>query len=386
LRHAGRDLDEARDALGSPSGTWPVAGGGPSTDFAGIELKLQLAERRNEDLSTALESAERLAHERLSESIAESAVLSDNFDDLAASHMTLRDEVAALQQQIVARDHELAKLRIQVAGTEHATAGEAAEALSVAIDELESDAIGHEYLVQALRRELVEARDSLERHEMDQRLLTRALKAEVENLRTLAAERDFVIHHQGQQLDATARRDLDEFTESDGPDREALGRELTLLRQRVDDKDAIVRRLRAELADLQERAATAAPGDAAELVAVLRNREDDLARTRDRVEFLRRVLREQHAEAAMEQSETAPPAPIEPVVSAVPVKHSPIPPRPNTINIEEFDVSKYQTNASLQREVEQSLTFQSAWPLIAVCSAFGGLGLLALAALAFLLT
>ncbi len=389
LREAGRELDEARAALAHPNRPKNVVDAQPASDYAEIELKLQLSERRSAELAAALESAERVAHERISETIAESAVLSDNFDALAASHMTLRDEVAALQSEIVARDHELERLRAEVtdahpANTTHAGAAEAAE-LTAAIEALESDAVGQEYLVQALRRELDEARESLNCHQMDQRLLTRALKAEVDNLRELAKEHDFVIHHQGQQLDAATRLELDAAAEADGPDRETLNRELVLLRQRVEDKDAVVRRLRAELAQLRQR--TAAPaGDTTELEAVLRNREADLARTRDRVEFLRRALREKHAGDGLKHSETGPTTPERPVAGVVPAKQTPPAKRVISVDAGAFDVSKFQANSAVQREVEQSLAFQSAWPLIAIFISLGGFGLLALAALAFMLS
>lgn len=378
LRETGRELDEARAALGGLEG--------PSqSQLADAELALQLAERRAEELARALDDSERDAVARLSEAIAEAAVLSDNYDALAASHMVLREEIISLQERIVARDHELAQLKQELArwtvdAPDHAgrvtELARSLEARERELEDLEVSAAGHELLVKALRRELEASREALQRAEMDHSLLRRALVAELDGLRELATERDFVINQQAAQLDAVQAATVSQV-DTVGFDRETVMREIQILRQRIEDKDAIVRRLRGELAEAEERASVGT--NAEDLAAVLRNREADLDRARERINFLRKLL----VETVSEQHETQDEAPSPAGSMQAQVKHSETPVR--VVTVDEIDVSRYQANAELQREVEQSLALHSLWPLLAVVGGVAGLGFLALIALVFML-
>ncbi len=385
LRETGRELDEARAALGGLDKP-----GASRSQLADAELALQLAERRAEDLARALDDSERDAVTKLSEAIAEAAVLSDNYDALAASHMVLRDEIVSLQERIVARDHELAQLKQELArrtvdAPDHservAELTRSLDAREQELEDLEVSAAGHELLVKALRRELEASREALQRAELDHSLLKRALVAEVEGLRDLAAERDFVIGHQAAQLDAVQLAVSVPQADAAELGRESVMREIQILRQRIEDKDAIVRRLRGELAEAEERAS--AGEGAEELKAALRNREADLDRARERVGFLRKLLAETAMPAASEQSETPTETLLSVEIAPMRVKQTETPVR--TAGVDDIDVSRYQANAEIQREVEQSLALRSLWPVLAIVGGVAGLGFLALIALAFML-
>lgn len=384
LRRTGREFDETQEAL---------TRGGPSEPYGEsslgeVRLALQYAELRNKELTAALDAAERAAHERLGESMAESAVVTDNFDALASSHLVLRDHITELQQELVARDHEIARLRASIAEptVSSSKAGDVTDTkLSDVVENLESDAIGNAYLVQALRRELEAARESLEQSELDRRLLTQALRAEVEGLRSLAAERDFVIHHQEAQLEGNLLGTQAKPTPAEAPDMNALCEELAVLRQRVEDKDAVVHRLRSQLAESEARLASADDSEVDELRAVIRHREADLERTHERVAFLRRALRDLQFDKPAKQHETSPNIRHTDQTSDVSLKQSEASARKILESDTEIDVSRYQANATLQREVEQSLAFREAWPLLAIVIGLAGIGVLALTTLAFLL-
>jgi len=377
LRETGRELDAARAALkqsGAMTDSAPARAG--LTDEQSEILRLRLAERGAADIAQAAKAAERVAIDQLSESVAEAAVLLDNYDALAESHMALRDEVTELQQRIIERDHELAALKAELATSQMVAPAPFADG--------PDEDLGQEWLVSALRAELAAERDSREQSEMEHNLLRQALTQEIEGLRGLATERDLVIHHQTVQLDAvleTAGRDA-----GDSARREATVREIQLLRSRIDEKDATVRRLRGELADAEERASVQSADDVSELEAALRTREDDLSRTRERVEYLRRVLSQMNIESSTmtKQLETRHSALAQKSPKYQPMKHHETADARAVSGAGDIDVSRYQANAALQREVEQSLAFHSMWPIVAAVGVIAGMGFLGLAVLLFL--
>jgi hypothetical protein len=396
LRETGRQLDEARAALSRPQSP-AVQDPAPPADaqerIAELELALELSQGRADDLATALESAERVAVDAGNESVTAMEALRDDYDALCDSHMTLREEITALQERVIQRELEIARLKsaLEPGPAPAAPVGDSRKRdLAAALDErsravelLEASAPGGRYLVQALWQELDAARTSVERNELDHTLLARALRRELECLRDLARDREFVLQHQTAQLDEWEKA---EAVPESGFDSELLARELQLATSRVADRDATIRRLRGELAEAQERSAADRGEDIAEMQMSLERREVDLQRARERVEFLRKLLRESVAEReVVKQPETPEFRGNAGDSGSVSMKHPA--PESETVprSIPDIDVSQYQMNSRLQREVEQSLAFQSAWPAIIVFAALAGLAVLAGLAMALFL-
>lgn len=374
--------------------------------YAAAESRIRDLEQELADAHAAAASAQRMAEQRLE-------ALQGDYDALAASHMTLREEIQTLQQAVVERDMALERLRREAeeasaqapAATETETGtgdgpadtarmDDLAAALaerSDALDELTTHAVGQEYLIGALKQELGAARESLERHEMDYALLAKALRAEVECLRKLAAERDFVIHHQGQELETLGRQEvaLEEIKKLAGPprqdagadarDREVLKRELDSLRASVEEKDAALRALREQVAGLRDRLNAAAPAPDEDLRAQLQAKQAELDRSRDRIRYLRNLLKENQLDEAvsLETPADRPHPSLEwPHLDAASNHEKDSGGR--AARQEPIDLSPWQDHADLQREVEETLSAQFPWPVVVLGAILAGGGLLAI--------
>lgn len=195
-------------------------------------------------------------------------LLLSRYDDLAESHMTLRDEVKSLQQRVVEREFALKKSQSDLANAQ-----DRAQAIvedNSALEAPEQDSFGQRILEQALREELESVRERLERDALDQSTLRRALKSELDALRQVAIEKDFVIHHAQEESASLTRREaeteetlaevrslsarLEAESSEDAESRQVLAGELQELVARSREKDEAIRELRSELSILQERA------------------------------------------------------------------------------------------------------------------------------------
>jgi predicted RNase H-like nuclease (RuvC/YqgF family) len=238
-------------------------------------------------------------------------------------------------------------------------------------------------LIKALWGELELTRDALQRAEMDHELLRKALTDEIAGLRDLATERDFVIDQQAAQLDAVMMQTVPK-EDAGNLDSETLMRELQVLRQRLEERDTTVRRLRADLAEAEEQASASIARVNSELDAVIRVRQAELDRARERVAFLRGLVLENLDSKPVETVDETPKTDTTNSADFV-TKHDETVFEHSRIATDGLDVSRYQANADLQREVEQSLAFQSLWPVLAVTGTAVALGVLGFAAAVFLL-
>lgn len=371
-------------------------------------------ERAREALAKHSDQAD--SAEALAEAQSRIAALQHDYDALAGSHMTLRTEVQALQQAVVERDLALAGARRELdsarradvpaafPGDQAARMDELAEVLAertTALDTLEENAAGHEYLIRALRDELQAARASLEQHEADYGLLARALRAELECFRSLASERDFVIHHQGQELEDLSRREAireaaieearrlsdpwREKAESAARDRDRLRAEIKALRENVEARDDALSELREELARLHERLGDSDPETVADLHAEIEAKQAELDRSRDRIAFLRKILNDNGLDSTVSPetfrtsngglvSRNTPETHSDGSAAKLRAQIAADPAMPSV------DIDTWHPNAALQREVEETFTFEFPWFVLLLGAVFAG-GCLVLAGL-----
>ncbi len=323
----------------------------------------------------------------------------DDYDALVESHMSIRAEVAALQERVIQREHEILALRegLSAAQAELAAwesvgpasgagiaklAGVIAER-SAALEKIESTAQGQELLIAALREELDVARTALDGREFDHERVVQALRLEMESLRAVSSERDFVIGHQSQSIELISIRETELRTElaetrekcealrerarEAADERETLGRELQLLRAKMAERESEVWRLRAAPSP----PAATEPG-LVQLQAALASRDAELVRARERISFLRGQGRASAGLTAMAQ--------VFELEEAAPVAQE-----PKSIVPPDLALGGLQVNSELQREVEEALAAEFPWHLIAIVGGIAGLGLLSLGLLALVL-
>lgn len=201
------------------------------------------------------------------------------YDELATSHMNLRDEIKGLQERIVERELALrrasadllsAHTRIEAAEEEKLALQSRIEQVTLAAEQNSAGDPGHALLERALRDELEAVRVQLDRDALDQAALRRALKDEVDALRQVSTEKEFVLQHVEAESSTLSRREAEleeqcrnaialserlaaEATEANETRRMLEGEFRELASQTV-EKDQAIRALRVALADLQERA------------------------------------------------------------------------------------------------------------------------------------
>lgn len=141
-------------------------------------------------------------------------------------------------------------------------------------DELSEKMSAREQLEDALRDEVASLREQQAESVGDVEATNKALKEELESMRQVAVERDFVVHHAEAEVASMSRREAETedalrqaleaskrmLTEAVGASKtqQALQSELGELRAQSEGKDAAVRELRDELKVLRERVSDAA--------------------------------------------------------------------------------------------------------------------------------
>jgi len=326
----------------------------------------------------------------------------EDYDSLAGSHMSLRDQVSELQERVVQRDHEAMSLREQLAAArQELSMWEAASPVngaglarlagvlaerSAALEQYEESAVGQKLLIGALRQELDAVRAALDRRDFDHDRLAQALRMEMDCLRAIASEREFVIGHQAHTIETASQREselTEELTElremceslrrrAENAElgQETAGRDVQQLRTRLAERETEVWKLRTVPAGANP--SEPAPG-LAQLQSALAARDAELDRARERIDFLRSLTREAPVL-------TAEPA-VAPGAAAVA--------RPQSKEIvlpkEDINVDLFQMNSALQREVEAALSLRFPWPLIAILGGIAGFGLLLIGVLALFL-
>ncbi len=141
-------------------------------------------------------------------------------------------------------------------------------------DELSEKMSAREQLEAALRDEVASLRDRQPESVDDVEATNTALKEELESMRQVAVERDFVVHHAEAEVASMSRREAETedalrqaleaskrmLTETVGASKtqQALQSELGELRAQSQEKDTAMRELRDELKVLRERVADAA--------------------------------------------------------------------------------------------------------------------------------
>jgi len=332
-------------------------------------------------------------------------VHAEDYDALVESHLSIREEVTALQERVVQREHEIISLRAtldearaELAAWESAGPASGAgiarmagiiAARSATLERVEGAAQGQELLIGALRQELDAARRAIEQRDFDHTSLAQALRAEVEGLRVVSSERDFVIGHQAQTIESGSVQSEEmrsQLTEAQAQceslrarvrqfedERDEQTRELQLLRARATERDAEIWKLRGAVRTASSSANTE-PG-LAQLQAALASRDAELARARQRIEFLRGQSREAAGLSAMADAFAPEGAPI----ASVP--RAPTQPEPES----KLDLDGIQPNSRLQREVEAAFAAEFPWYLIGAIGGIAGVGLLLLGLIAMML-
>lgn len=209
--------------------------------------------RALDEKSRALEASEKMVEDLCEEAAADDRRINELFEKLKTSEGMARD----LHEEVEANDRSVLELRERVEANEN-TIGELRE-------KVEAD----ERLQQALRDELAASREQRESAGLDQASLIRALKEELEAMRQLAVERDFVIHHSEAESASMGRREaevedtLREALEASErmrleaiearETRKAIESELSDLLDTAREKDAGMRELSVELRALRAR-------------------------------------------------------------------------------------------------------------------------------------
>ena len=230
------------------------------------ELQARLAERELAVAKARRELAE--ANQDRQQLIEQGSEASGRIDELSAA---LEEKTASLEagrQEFLEYEADAAR-RIDELSATLLEKTQAYEQSQEALEEFRESAAERDQLERALRGELAELRDKHDTAGTDQASLNRALKEELESMRQVSIERDFVIHHTEAEVASMSRHEaemeeaLQKALESServrvesahaSETQRALEVEIGELRLQGQEKDTSMRELCDELKALRER-------------------------------------------------------------------------------------------------------------------------------------